>query len=178
LTPTDLRPERPELVSGSINADLFRQAMMRFASGVTIVTTADTTGAWWGFTASSFSSLSLDPPLVLVCLAKGADSHPVFVKSPAFIVNVLAREHETLATRFAAKGVDKFAGGEFRPGAVDGLPVLDDAHVSLKCSTHGLHEAGDHTIIIGEVEYAHVRKGGSPALHYDRHFWDLIGRDE
>jgi flavin reductase ActVB len=168
----------PRVASGTINPALFREAMMRFASGVTIVTTADTEAKWWGFTASSFTSLSLDPPLVLVCLAKSADSHPVFVSAPAFIVNVLGTEHESLAMRFASKGTEKFAGEEFRAGTVDGLPVLRDAHVSLKCRTHALYEGGDHTILIGEVEYIHVRMEGEPALHYDRKFWDLIGRPD
>lgn len=161
------------IVSGAAEPDRFRQAMTRFASGVTIVTTADRDRTWWGFTASAFSSLSLDPPLILVCLATSADSHPVFAAAPGFIVNVLGREHEELALHFATKGADKFAVGNFRPGAVDGFPVLDDALVSLKCTTHARHEAGDHTILIGEVSYLRLRSDGRPALHYDRRFWDL-----
>jgi flavin reductase ActVB len=167
----------PDVVSGSIHPELFREAMTRFASGVTIVTTADTDGRWSGFTASAFSSLSLDPPLVLVCLAQDADSHPVFVAAPAYIVNVLGQHHEPLALHFARKGVDKFAGGEFRHGRADGLPVLEDALVSLKCRAHATYEGGDHTILIGQVEYAVVRRGGAPALHYDRRFWDVVARD-
>lgn len=162
-----------QVVSGTTDPGLFRQAMTRFASGVTIVTTADDTSTWWGFTASAFSSLSLDPPLVLVCLAASADSHPVFTTTPGFIINVLGREHEDLALRFATKGADKFSGGAFRAGATDGYPVLDDALVSLKCTTHALHEAGDHTILIGEVGYIRIRPDGQPALHYDRRFWRL-----
>lgn len=163
----------PEVVSGAIKPELFREAMTQFASGVTIVTTADD-GAWWGFTASSFTSLSLEPPLVLVCLATSADSHATFEVAPAFIVNVLRDEHEQLAMRFARKGEAKFGGGEFRPGEADGLPVLDDALVSLKCRTHARYEGGDHTILIGEVEYVRLRRGGRPALHYSRRFWRLI----
>lgn len=166
-------PHDTQLASGTTNPELFREAMTRFASGVTIVTTADAAGTWWGFTASAFSSLSLSPPLILVCLATSADSHPVFAAAPGFIVNVLGREHEQLAIRFATKGVEKFAGGEFRPGEADGYPVLDDALVSLKCATHERHQAGDHTILIGAVEYVQMRHSGQPALHYNRRFWEL-----
>jgi flavin reductase ActVB len=165
-----------QFVSGTTDSDLFRQAMTRFASGITIVTTADAVGTWWGFTASAFSSLSLQPALILVCLATSADSHPAFTSVRGFIVNVLSREHESLALRFATKGVDKFVGTEFRPGAADGYPVLDDALVSLKCTTHERHEAGDHTILIGEVCYIRIRTNGQPALHYDRRFWELAER--
>lgn len=163
-----------ETVSGSIRPELFREAMTRFASGVTIVTTADEDGRWWGFTASAFTSLSLSPPLVLACLATSADSHPVFMRAPAFVVNILGREHEALALRFATKGADKFGGGEFRPGRAEGLPVLDDAVVSLKCRTHDRYEGGDHTILIGAVEYLNLRHNSRPAVHYSRRFWELI----
>ena len=167
-----------DVVSGTVNPELFRTAMTRFASGVTIITTLDEHGGRWGFTASAFSSLSLEPPLVLVCLATSADSHAVFAGTAAFIVNVLGCEHDQLALRFARKNIDKFAGGEFRPGVADGLPVLDEALVSLKCSTHARYEGGDHTILIGRVEYARVRAAGAPALHFDRRFWDLVERTE
>jgi flavin reductase ActVB len=153
----------------------YRDAMARFATGVTIVTTADTDGRWWGFTASSFSPLSIDPPLILVCLAQNARCHPVFTSAPRFRVNVLGPEHEQLATRFATKGADKFAGDEFRP-ADDGLPILEDALVSLRCRTTEEAEGGDHTILIAQVEQAQLRRGGAPAVHVDRNYWDLTPR--
>jgi flavin reductase ActVB len=158
--------------------DLFKAAMAQFASGVTIVTTTDEEGRDWGFTASAFCSLSVDPPLVLVCLATNADSHPAFAASSGFIVNVLRREHADLALRFASKGVNKFDGQNFRAGHSDGLPVLDDALVNLKCATHALCEGGDHSILIGRVEYAHVQEGGEPALMYSRRFWDLAAASD
>src|SRR4051812_11360247 len=105
-----------QAVSGITEPELFREAMAKFASGVTIVTTADSDGAWWGFTASAFSSLSLTPPLILVCLAASAESHPAFAAAAGFIVNVLGSEHEELALRFATKGADKFQGDTFRRG--------------------------------------------------------------
>jgi flavin reductase ActVB len=154
----------------------YREAMARFATGVTIVTTADRDGRWWGFTASSFSSLSTDPPLILVCLARDARCHPVFTSAAAFRVNVLGPEHEELAARFGTKGADKFAGGDFRR-AGDGLPVLDDALASLRCRTVQLTEAGDHTILIALVEDAEWRRDGKPAVHVDRRYWDIVPRE-
>jgi len=158
-----------------ITPDRYRAAMARFATGVTIVTTADADGRWWGFTASSFTSLSIDPPLILVCLARSARCHRVFMSATTFRVNVLGPEHETLAARFGTKGDDKFAGGEFR-AAVDGLPVLDDALVTLRCRTVGQAVGGDHTILIARVEEAHVRPDGKPAVNVDRRYWDLVPR--
>ena len=93
-----------------ISALLYRKAMARVASGVAIVTTSDADGRWWGFTASSFTPLSLDPPLILVCLSRDAGCRPAFTSAPAFRVNVLGVEHEQLAVRFATRGADKFFG--------------------------------------------------------------------
>ena len=154
----------------------YREAMARFATGVTIVTTVDADGRWWGFTASSFSSLSIDPPLILVCLARNARCHPVFTSAVAFRVNVLSPEHEALAARFGTKGADKFAGHEFRPAA-DGLPILDDALASLRCLTVDTVVAGDHTILIARVEHAQLSRDGKPAVNADRRYWDLVSRD-
>jgi flavin reductase ActVB len=154
----------------------YREAMARFATGVTIVTTADPGGAWWGFTASSFSSLSIDPPLILVCLARDARCHPVFTSAARFRVNVLGPEHERLAARFATKGADKFAANEFRRDR-DGLPILDDALASLRCRTVELAEGGDHTILIARVEDAQMRRDGQPAVHVDRRYWNLVPRE-
>jgi flavin reductase ActVB len=154
----------------------YLDAMARFATGVTIVTTADAGGRWWGFTASSFSSLSMDPPLILVCLARDARCHGAFTSAPTFRVNVVGPEHEELAARFGTAGADKFGGGEFR-SARDGLPILDDALVSMRCRTTDLADGGDHTIMIARVEDVRLRRDGAPAVHVDRRYWDLIPRD-
>lgn len=91
----------------------FKQAMASFPSGVTIVTTVDGDGKWWGFTATSFCSVSMDPPLVLVCLARGAECHPVFEAAEHFVIHVIHSEHTDLALRFATRGADKFGDGSF-----------------------------------------------------------------
>jgi flavin reductase ActVB len=150
---------------------LFRDAMARFPSGVTIVTTADEDGRWWGFTASSFCSVSMDPPLVLVCLAATAQCHPAFVAAERFNVHVVHPEHADLAVRFATREADKFADGGFRSDE-HGLPVLDGAVATLGCRTHAVQPAGDHSILLGRVERAWVGEE-HPAVYFQRRFHRL-----
>ncbi|WP_214368429.1 flavin reductase family protein [Pseudonocardia sp. H11422] len=147
----------------------FRAAMTRFASGVTAVTTRDETGRPWGFTASSFCALSLRPPLVLVCLDRGADCHPVFVRSQRFVVNILAADQHATATAFATKAVDKFAAAAFDPDPDAGLPVLAGALASVLCRTSRTHPGGDHTILIGDVTVVSTAES-APLVHFDRGF--------
>jgi flavin reductase ActVB len=149
----------------------FREAMASFPSGVTIVTTTDSAGRWWGFTATSFCSVSMDPPLVLVCLARGAECHPVFAGSQRWIVHVIHPDHADLAVRFATRGADKFADAAFTPDG-RGLPVLDQACVVLDCSTYARHDGGDHTILVGRVEATELGEA-TPAVYYRRGFRDL-----
>lgn len=149
----------------------FREAMASFPSGVTIVTTADDDGGWWGFTATSFCSVSMDPPLVLVCLARGAECHPVFATARRWVVHVIHPDHADLAVRFATRGADKFADAAFTADG-RGLPVLEHACVVLDCSTHARHDGGDHTILVGRVERTDLRDA-TPAVYYRRGFRDL-----
>jgi flavin reductase ActVB len=151
----------------------FREAMKRFASGVTIVTTVDRNGEWKGFTASAFCSLSLEPPLVLVCQARTSTSHDVFARCDRFLVNILGAEHQELALRFARRGGDKFSGGDFRPSRTWRLPLLPDALAVVGCELHARHEGGDHDIYIGAVSSCRVRDG-APILHFDSRFWAPI----
>lgn len=150
---------------------LFRDAMASFPSGVTIVTTTDPDGRWWGFTATSFCSLSMDPPLVLVCLATSAECAPVFDRATQWIVHVVHPEHAELAIRFATRGADKFADAGFTPDE-NGLPVLDRAAVILDCSVHDRHPGGDHRILVSRVR--NVRIGTqTPAVYFRRAFHPL-----
>ena len=152
---------------------LFRDAMANFPSGVTIVSTTDDAGCPRGFTASAFSSVSMDPPLVLVCVAKSAESYPAFAQTQRFAINILKREHLDLAMRFAKKGMDKFAGGGFEMNNDDDAPpYLSDALVSLICDTYSVCDAGDHSILIGEVQRTHISPA-KPLVYFNRDFWDL-----
>ncbi|MEX5709998.1 flavin reductase family protein [Parafrankia sp. FMc6] len=170
--PVDTASTAAAWVAADDDAGRFRDAMASFPSGVTIVTTADETGRWWGFTASSFCSVSMSPPLVLVCLAASAQCHPAFERARRFIVHVVPPEHADLAVRFATRGVDKFADAGFRPDE-SGLPVLDRACVTLDCATHAIQPAGDHSILLGRVERTRVG-ADRPAVYFRRRF-HLLG---
>jgi flavin reductase (DIM6/NTAB) family NADH-FMN oxidoreductase RutF len=142
----------------------FRSALRSFAAGVTVVTTRDHEGRPSGLTASAFTSVSLDPPLVLVCVDHAATAHPDFRARGWFAVNVLRREQETLSRRFAVSGGDKFREVPYHEGK-SGLPLLDGALATLECRIVEAHEAGDHTIFIGEVEVASIA-GGRPLVYF------------
>ncbi len=141
-----------------IDDKLFRDAMSSFPSGVTIVTTVDDEGRSWGFTASAFSSLSCDPPMILVCPSNKAECFGAFTAATRFAVNILAPEHEKLAIRFATKGGDKFANGDFVLGQ-SGMPILPHALVALECRLEGFYPGGDHSILTGIIEHANLHDG-------------------
>ncbi|MGK5544914.1 flavin reductase family protein [Streptomyces sp. URMC 127] len=146
----------------------FTRAMARVPGPVTVVTTVSPSGERRGFTASSFSSLSLDPPLILVCLDKNASTHEVFVDTDRFLVNVLAQDQSGVALRFAASGTDRFAAGDMVPCEF-GLPGLAEATARLACSTHEVLDGGDHSILVGRVETAHSGDS-APLVYCDRSF--------
>lgn len=166
--------DSPNIADGP-GAEELRQALRRFASGVTIVTTADEQGEWRGFTASAFCSLSLEPPLVLVCQARTSTSHDAFMRCERFLVNILGSQHEDLALRFASSGGDKFAGTAFEPSRRTGLPILPDALAVLGCDVRDRHDGGDHVIYVGSVYSCRVRDG-APMLHFDSRFHGLAER--
>jgi flavin reductase ActVB len=147
----------------------FQDAMARFATGVAIVTTHDETGAPCGFTASSFCSVSLDPPLVLVCLARTAGCYPVFARTQDFAVSVLRAHHTTLARRFASRTADKFRPGDF-VRTERHRTVLTGASAVVECVVHSRHEAGDHMILVGRVDAVLVGHRGTPTVYFDRGF--------
>lgn len=149
-----------------IDSSEFRRVMGHFATGVTIVTTRHGDGAPCGLTANAFTSLSLDPALILVCIERDADSHDCIRETGVFAVNVLdERRGESLSRRFATYGVaDKFRGVAYHEEAT-GSPVLDDALAWLDCRVAETHEGGDHTIFVGEVLEGDAREG-SPLVYY------------
>lgn len=133
----------------------FRNALGAFATGVTIVTTRAADGAPVGLTASSFNSLSLDPPMVLWALARTSRNLPAFTAADYFAVHVLAADQQPLATRFATRGGDRFAALEFDAGPA-GIPLLRGCSARFQCRTVQQHAGGDHVIFVGEVlEFDH-----------------------
>jgi flavin reductase ActVB len=143
--------------------------MARFASGVTIWTTVDAEGRPSGFTASAFSSLSLDPPLVLVCLDKGANSYAAFSSCATLAVSILAAGQADIALRFAKRDIDKFEGVATVTGELTGLPLIAGAMVHLECRAHSRLDGGDHTIIVAEVLRA-ASNDKPPLIHFNRQF--------
>lgn len=127
-----------------------RRTLGCFATGVTIVTTLDSAGRPRGMTANSFTSVSLDPALILVCVAKSAPIMTVLDRTEGFVVNILEERQRDLSQRFATPGIDKFLGLTWHPGS-SGAPILDSTLAHLDCSMHQRVDAGDHVILIGQV---------------------------
>jgi flavin reductase ActVB len=148
----------------------FRSALGHFPSGVCVVTTVDNEERPWGFTASAFCSLSLDPPLILVCLDQKADSHAAFSSAGVFAVSILAAHQQALALRFATKGTEKFNGLTTERGVETGLPVIPESTVHLECKMHQTIGVGDHTILIGEVLRAAVDERFAPLVYHARQY--------
>jgi flavin reductase ActVB len=150
--------------------------MASFPSGATIVTTSDESGGWWGFTASSFCSVSMDPPLVLTCLANSAQCFTAFASAARWNIHVLPHRHADLAMRFATRGAAKFDGAGFEADA-DGLPLLGDVSISLRCAAYSKVDGGDHLVLLGRVE--EVAMGEEvPFVYFRRKFHSLpIGDD-
>jgi flavin reductase (DIM6/NTAB) family NADH-FMN oxidoreductase RutF len=146
-----------------------RRALGAFATGVTIVTAADrASGEPVGFTANSFASVSLDPPILLVCLAHTAASYAMFRACKGFAVNVLAAEQEDIARTFATRGADKFGGVAWKPGE-SGAPLIDGSLARFDCAMHERVTAGDHDILLGRV-VGFERHEGRPLLYHSGGF--------
>jgi len=159
-----------------IDPQLFKSVLRRWASGVTIVTTRVDERVF-GMTASAFNSVSLEPPLVLVCIDKKAHTLPWIVESGVFAVNVLAKDQHELANRFATDGNEsvRFEGIACRSGP-SGAPWLPDTVAVLDCRIAAAHDAGDHWIYVGEVQATEVAAGREPLLYYDARYRSLADR--
>ena len=152
----------------------FRRVLGHFASGVTIVTTCDGDQRPTGLTASAFSSVSLEPPLVLVCIDHKSQSHGPLVEGGRFAVNILSVEQQALSRKFATTRLDKFEGVEYRLSDL-GLPIIAAAIAHLECVTVSTHVEGDHTILVGRVEDAAATSGGEPLLYFRGQYDRLRG---
>lgn len=156
--------EAMEFKAGSDPRTL-RDAMGCFATGITIVTALDAEGVPVGLTANSFTSVSLDPPLLLVCIANTAGTAPALRDATHFGVNVLQIGQQPTSNRFAAKGEDRFANQPWAPGQT-GVPLLGSSLVSFECQRESLHEAGDHFILVGRVVRAQFEPHRDPLLYF------------
>lgn len=148
-----------------LDARAFRQVMGTFPTGVTVVTVTDAVGTPLGLTVNSFTSVSLEPPLVLVCIARSSATHDRLLEAGRFAVNVLSAGQAEMAVRFAAEpseGRFQGLGWESGPG---GVPLLDGATAWLSCTLEAVHPGGDHSIFVGRVDAAEATEGGALAFH-------------
>lgn len=149
----------------------FRRALGAFATGVTIITTADARGQRYGVTANSYNSVSLDPPLVLWSLARSSRSLPAFEASGAFAIHILSADQQDLAMRFASSAEDKFSRLALATGH-GGVPLLGDCAAHFECMTSARFDGGDHVIFLGQV-VRFVRGDKPPLLFHDGKFTRL-----
>ena len=164
-----MNPPRQALPPSFSNQE-FRAALGMFATGVTIVTAVTAEGQPIGLTASSFNSVSLDPPLVLWSLASAAASLPAFRAGSHYAINILSAEQKSLAERFALKGADRWSGVSWDMGA-GGAPLLHGAAATFECFNRSRYEEGDHVIFVGEVERCTWRPGAAPLLFHGGRFY-------
>jgi flavin reductase (DIM6/NTAB) family NADH-FMN oxidoreductase RutF len=152
-------------MSEAVSKDEFKAVMGSFAAGVTVVTTVDGDGRKWGLTATAFTSLSMDPPLGLVCVDKRAGSHAVLGASRKFAVNMLGADQEEISNRFASRVDDKFEGVEHRAGEQTGCPLIGGAIAWMECEVVDVLAGGDHDIFVGRL-IASGSSDGSPLLYW------------
>jgi flavin reductase (DIM6/NTAB) family NADH-FMN oxidoreductase RutF len=159
------RPETP------VTATEFRQACGRFATGITIASVLDETGTPHGLTVNSFSSVSLDPPLVLVCLGHVVTAIEIFRAARHFGLNVLAANQRELSQRFATKDCDKFDGLSWHRGTT-GVPLLPHTLAEIECAVERIVPAGDHDIFIAEMVHVRLHEG-EPLIYFGGRYREL-----
>ena len=155
-----------------VSPDLYRRACAQFTTGITVVTTLDAKGHPHGITVNSFSSVSLEPPLVLVSIDLRNALLGHFLQSQAFGINILAEHQERLSRRFSSPTEDRFNGVDWHP-TESGMPLLDGALAYLECSMVRTLEAGDHTVLIGEVKKAAFSEGEKPLVYFNSGYRSL-----
>jgi flavin reductase (DIM6/NTAB) family NADH-FMN oxidoreductase RutF len=155
-------------VGERISVEDFKRAAGSFTTGVTVVTICDPEGELRGFTANSFTSVSLDPPLVLVCLHRRAPSLSAFQPGRGFAVNVLADDQEWMSQRFGRHSDNKFEGVPHALGA-GGAPVIDGCIAHIECALETSYDGGDHVILLGRVRNVATNDGSPLIFHRSRY---------
>ncbi len=149
----------------AIDPRVLRHAFGSFATGVTIVTTLDAEGKPVGLTANSFTSVSLDPPLVLFCLDRRSSNLQHFQNSGVFGINVLSRDQQALSNRFVQRGEGRFA-GDYWALQPSGVPVLEGAAATFECESHATFDGGDHVMFLGRVKRFGFDAQCEPLLYF------------
>lgn len=148
----------------AVSNEEFRRACGRFATGVAVASVLDENGGTHGLTVSSFTSVSLNPPLVLICLGHDVTVIDPFRRAAHFGINILREQDRELSQHFATKGLDKFDGVVWRPGRT-GVPLIQCALATLECERHQRFSSGDHDILVGRVVATRV-EDGAPLVYY------------
>jgi len=151
----------------ALSTRLFRDTLAQFTTGVTIICARAADGSYVGFTASSFNSVSLDPPLILWSLARRSTNLAAFENADRYAVNVLSSHHSELARRFSRLHADRFSGVPFRLGWSE-APLIEGCIAWLECRHHARHRAGDHVIFVGEVVTAERSHGTGLVFHHGK----------
>lgn len=144
----------------------FRHALGCFATGIAVATTLEQDGTPVGVTVNSFSSVSLDPPLVQFCLGRMAMSFAAFSMAPSFAINILSADQTDLSVRFSKRDLQERWGGVATERWDTGVPILSGCLASLECDREHLFDAGDHTIVVGRVRRLTFRGDGQPLLYF------------
>lgn len=155
----------------SVDAKEFRLALSHFTSGVTVVTTV-ARGKAYGMTVASFASLSLDPPLVLVCLEKGVQTHDAILESKHFAVSILRAGQQDVSNRFASRLENRFEGIAVKQGEL-GAPLIEESLAALECTLVDALPGGDHTIFVGRVEKTVVDVAAHPLVYFRSGYHEL-----
>lgn len=161
----------------SIDQREFRNAMGAFATGVTVITTLDGQRAPVGVTVNSFTSLSLDPPMVLFCLDLKSNSFQAFHQNRHFAVNILREDQVALSSTFAKSSAEKWSGVEFHTWET-GCPVFEGCIANMECDVASIYEGGDHVIIVGQVRRMQYERNDCKPLLYYRGRYGQIGEAE
>jgi flavin reductase (DIM6/NTAB) family NADH-FMN oxidoreductase RutF len=163
--------ERSLTPAAPVTSEEFRRACGRFATGVTIATVLDAQGAAHGLTVSSFTSVSLDPPLVSICLGHAVSVIDLFRAANYFGINILSEQQRDLSERFARKGHDRFQGVAWAPGET-GAPLIAGVLAAIECRVEQRIPVGDHDLFVGRMVAARAAEG-EPLLHFARGYRKL-----
>lgn len=148
---------------------VLRDALGCYSTGIILATANDSEGAPVGLTANSFTSVSLDPPLLLFCLAKSSSRLKTFESADFFAVNVLHVGQQQIVSHFAKRGATRFGEGSCERG-ISGLPIIADSLAVFECVRYSRHDAGDHVIFVGLIERARFTESGEPLVYYQGKF--------
>lgn len=156
------------MAQSAITEAQFRHACGQFATGVAVATASDESGAPHGLTINSFTSVSMSPPLVLICIDYRAQVLQVFLRSQHYGVNMLRENQQEISNRFAYRAEDRFSGVGWKRGQT-GVPLIEGSLASLECATRQIIEGGDHTILLAEVVAVHTHNG-DPLLYFNSRY--------